>query len=332
MKTALECLPCLVRQAFEASRIVDGDADLRERIMREALVMTAQADLSGSPLPVVQRMQRRIRELAGDEDPFGELKRRSNEAALALLPSLAERVRTAPDPLTAAIRVAIAGNTIDVGASGTRSTERIEEAIDGSHDQPFHGDVEAFRRALADAGSILYLADNAGEIVFDTLLAAQLPAGRVTFAVRGAPVLNDATLADAEVAGLERFGEVVSNGSDAPGTLLSDCTPDFRARFAAADLIIAKGQGNYESLSDEPADIFFLFTVKCPVVAALTGLEPGTQALLRSTDGHPTTARHLGAEGYPAAGGRTGAEGRLAADGRAAAPDRHDADRARAGS
>ena len=332
MKTTLECLPCLVRQAFEASRIVDGDADLRERIMREALVITAAADLSGSPLPVVQRMQRRIRELAGDEDPFGELKRHSNEAALAMLPSLAERVRTAPDPLTAAIRVAIAGNTIDVGASGTRSTECIEEAIDGSHDQPFHGDVEAFRRALADADSILYLADNAGEIVFDALLAEQLPAGRVTFAVRGAPVLNDATLADAEVAGLGRFGEVVSNGSDAPGTLLSDCTPDFRARFAAADLIIAKGQGNYESLSDEPADIFFLFTVKCPVVAALTGLDRGTQALLRSADGRPGAGGYAGADGCTGAAGHAAADGGPVANGRSAAPSRHDADRTRADS
>jgi uncharacterized protein with ATP-grasp and redox domains len=114
------------------------------------------------------------------------------------------------------------------------------------------------------------------------LLAEQLPLERLTFAVRGAPVLNDATLADARLAGLDGLAEVIDNGSDAPGTILADCSEEFRRRFAAADLIVAKGQGNYESLSEEPHDIFFLFTVKCDVAARHAGVPRGTQVLWRS--------------------------------------------------
>jgi hypothetical protein len=129
----------------------------------------------------------------------------------------------------------------------------------------------------------LYLADNAGEIVFDGLLIAQLPRDRVTLAVRGAPILNDATLEDARAAGLGEMALLVDNGSDAPGTLLDECGPVFREAYRQADLVIAKGQGNFESLSGEGGTIFFLFSVKCPVIADHSGHPQGTQVLLRSS-------------------------------------------------
>ena len=119
--------------------------------------------------------------------------------------------------------------------------------------------------------AILYLTDNAGEIVFDRLLIEQLPAGKVVVAVRGAPVLNDAVRADAETADLPDVAPVVDNGSDAPGTILDDCSAEFRGRYAAADLVIAKGQGNYETLAEEDKNLYFLFTVKCPLVAGRVG-------------------------------------------------------------
>ena len=111
------------------------------------------------------------------------------------------------------------------------------------------------------------MADNAGEIVFDRDLLAQLPPGHVAVAVRGSPVLKDATVVDAHPAGLPEFCEIVSNGSDAPGTLLADCSTAFRERFAAADLVIAKGQGKYESLADSNKEIFFLLKIKCTVLS-----------------------------------------------------------------
>ena len=138
------------------------------------------------------------------------------------------------------------------------------------------------RRAAREARSILYLADNAGEIVFDRLLIEALGPGRVTVAVRGHPVINDATRDDAREAGLEGEVELIDNGSDGPGTILEDCSPAFRERFRAAGLIIAKGQGNAETLSGVPGRIFFLFKVKCAVMASRFGLPEGTLALAAS--------------------------------------------------
>ncbi|NQU08240.1 MAG: DUF89 family protein, partial [Candidatus Abyssubacteria bacterium] len=128
--------------------------------------------------------------------------------------------------------------------------------------------VEDLFRAAAGAEHILYLADNAGEIVFDRLLLEALPVEKITVAVRGAPVINDATMEDAETAGIPQIAPVIANGSDAPGTLVEECSEEFRSCFNVADLIIAKGQGNYETLSDARKHIFFLLSVKCQLIAA----------------------------------------------------------------
>jgi len=136
--------------------------------------------------------------------------------------------------------------------------------------------METFKKACGQGQTILYLADNAGEIFFDRLLIEQLSGAKVTLAVRGAPVINDATRTDALAANLEDLVEIIDNGSDAPGTILNDCSAEFRRRFDEADMVIAKGQGNFESLSDEPRDIFFLFRAKCPVISLHSGFSVGS--------------------------------------------------------
>ncbi len=144
---------------------------------------------------------------------------------------------------------------------------------------PLRGSLSEFKQAIRKARQIVYLTDNTGEIVFDRDLLSHLPLGSFTVVVRGGPVLNDATLADARQAGLAEFCDLATNGSDAPGTLLEDCSPEFRTLFAAADLVIAKGQGNYESLIGVDQEIFFLLTVKCPVLAESLGWPRGSLVL-----------------------------------------------------
>ncbi|HMB00704.1 MAG TPA: ARMT1-like domain-containing protein, partial [Spirochaetota bacterium] len=141
---------------------------------------------------------------------------------------------------------------------------------------------KGFRRAVEEADKILYLMDNAGEIVFDKLLLEQLPLTKITAAVRGAPVINDAVMSDAEEVGICDMVNVIDNGSDAPGTVLEECSSAFTEYFNNADLIIAKGQGNYESLSDTDVNIIFLFQVKCNLVAEQTGLPTGTHVMLNT--------------------------------------------------
>jgi uncharacterized protein with ATP-grasp and redox domains len=245
--------------------------------------MLAELDLSEAPPLVAQSIHRRLREISGVDDPYRPAKDRFNRLAMEMYPKLAARVKSARHPFLMAVRLSIAGNVLDLSVNGEITEEQVREAVDQALLDPFSGDVAEFHRAAAEAANILYLADNAGEIVFDRLLIEQLGPARVTLVVRGSPVINDATPVDAQTVGLHKIVEVVDNGSDAPGTVLHDCSEEFRRRFREADLIIAKGQGNFETLSDEPGRLYFLFKVKCSAVASHLGLAVGYQVLKRSS-------------------------------------------------
>lgn len=280
METTLDCIPCLFRQAVDAARRVSDDPDMHELVVRELAGWICMAGLKQSPPVMAQRINRYLRDKTGVADPYAGDKARDNALALSLLPGLRQRLAAAADPMALAVRLAIAGNLIDLGVKSQVNEAEIVRAITDAETSAFSGDVAAFKRRAAAARTILYLADNAGEIVLDRLLIEQLGPSRVTVAVRGAPVINDATLADARAAGLTELVPVIPNGSDAPGTVLHECDPVFRAAFDAADFVIAKGQGNFETLSDAPRDICFLFKVKCPVIATKVALPVGTQALV----------------------------------------------------
>lgn len=284
MDLSFDCVPCFVRHALDAARFASPDPAVHERILREVLGEAAHWDLR-KPAPVLsQFVQRRLRALTGVADPYLDAKRRYNALALEMLPACRAKMAAAKDPLECAARLAIAGNIIDFGANGGLREQDVRRSLSGALSDAFAGDLESFRNEVNSAHRILYLADNAGEIVFDRLLIEQLPPGRVTVAVRGAPVLNDATLPDARLAGLDEIAELIDNGSDAPGTILDECGAAFRQCFERADTIVAKGQGNFETLAGAPGNIFFLLKIKCSVVAAHTGLEIGTQALLGPRD------------------------------------------------
>jgi len=288
MNTLLDCMPCFMRQSLEAARNLTKDARIHERIVREVMRMAAELDLARPPPFVGQAIHRRLRELTGVKDPYLAAKRHANRLALDALPELRAAVGRASDPLRAAATFAVAANAIDLGLGSALADSEIHAALHAASLEQLIGDWEEFRAVAAKASSILYLADNAGEIVVDRLLIEALGPGRVTLAVRGAPVLNDATMAEALEAGLQDLVMVVDNGSDAPGTILSECSEPFRRRFAEADLVIAKGQGNFETLSGVERDLVFLFKVKCPVVSTHAGLPLGSHALLHERGGRPS--------------------------------------------
>lgn len=282
MKTSLDCIPCLLRQTLDAARLVSKDPIVHEKILRDVLGWAAEMDLNQSPPAMAQRFHRRLREISGMDDPYRETKDRQNSMALEMIPTLRSKIESASDPLLLAIRFAIAGNVIDMGVNGNLTEADVYQAINRAVSEPLVGEYDEFRTTIAKAQSILYLADNAGEIAFDRLLIERLLPERVTLVVRGAPAINDATIADVHAVALDKIVEIINNGSDAPGTILSDCSPEFRRRFTNADLIIAKGQGNFETLSDEPGNIYFLFKVKCPLIADLVNHPIGAQILSKS--------------------------------------------------
>ena len=280
MQTYLDCIPCFVRQGLEVAQFVSEDAQVHEEVLRGVLQACLALDFRQPPAAMGQRIHRLVRELTGQADPYREVKDCFNTLGLQLYPQLKEQVQNSDDPLETSIRLAIAGNIIDFGPYSQITRTQVKEAITHSLSAPLSSSVVAdFRQAVEQANEILYLADNAGEIVFDRLLIEQLAHRNVTVAVKGYPVINDATLADAETVGLNKLAEVIDNGSDAPGTIMESCSERFRQRFSAADLILAKGQGNYETLSNFPGKIVFLLKAKCPVIAKHLGVKVGSLVL-----------------------------------------------------
>ena len=266
MQTTLDCLPCFLRQALYTARIATDSADAQQEILRRAARLVADFDLDTSPPENAIRLYRMIAATAGASDPFALLKEESNRFALDLRPELRQRVRQASDPLATALKFAIAGNVIDYGAHHDFDARRT---IDHCLARPYAiDDSLQFRRDLAGAQRILYLADNCGEIVFDGLLLETMGEKEVTVALKERPIINDALVADALACGIDRICTVVSNGTDCPGTPLARCSGEFQQLFRNADLIISKGQGNFETLSEEAGPVYFLLTVKCPVVVA----------------------------------------------------------------
>jgi uncharacterized protein with ATP-grasp and redox domains len=257
-------------------------------------MLLADLDMSQNPPAIGQKIHRLIRKLIDNDDPYYELKKKFNNLAVRICHDLKENIQTSEDPLETAFRLAIAGNIIDLGVKTSITESDIEKIITNCLTADFDkSHFEEFKDSINRAERILYITDNAGEIIFDKLLIEQLPMKKVTVAVRGKPVINDATMEDAEFAELTDIVNVIDNGSDAPGTILEDCSQDFRDFFEKADLIIAKGQGNYETLSEVNKKIFFLLKVKCPVIARNIGCEVGEMILQKSTthEGEKENAR-----------------------------------------
>jgi len=279
LKAYLDCFPCFLRQTLDAARMATEDEVTQRRIIQTVASLIAELPSETTPIEVGLEIHRVIRAMSGCADPYRSVKRESNDHALSLFPELRQRVMESPDPLLAAAKLAAVGNVIDFGANPGFDLDRsIEEGwaadLTGS-------DYPAFRRRVEQARDVLYLGDNAGEIVFDKLLVEQMAknGARIAFAVRGGSILNDATMEDASYVGMDRLAEIVSSGVLSPGTILGHAHPAFLDRFDRAELILAKGQGNYEGLSDVPAPLFFLLKVKCPVIARHMGTELGDLVL-----------------------------------------------------
>lgn len=288
MKSYLDCIPCFVRQTLDAVRMVTPDEAIQERVLREVIRETSIMDFDHPPPHMGRRIHALIRLATGNADPYREVKEHSNRMALSLYPELRRQVQDSENPFEAAVRFAIAGNIIDFGVRSVLDDAVVRESIDDALSAPIDsGAVAVLQDAIGDADDILYLADNAGEIVLDRLLIELLPVERIALVVKGAPVINDATLADAKAAGLAGLVEIIDNGSDAPGTIVDICSQSFRERFLRADLVIAKGQGNYETLSGVDKHTVFLLKAKCPVIARDIGCEVGGLVVLEHNRAEP---------------------------------------------
>jgi len=280
VKTDLECLPCFFGQVTRTLHHAGVNGDRGRVIARKAGTIIEQAALTEVPARTTTLVHRLLRQELG-VDPYGTIKSSYNRIALDLLPELRRMVAQAPDQMEGAIRAAIAGNVIDFGIYDHID---LHGSIRESFELPLPVDaLSFFRRAMDASQRILYLCDNAGEIVFDRVLLQLLQEqGKfVTVAVKGAPVINDATREDIAETMMTEFTALIDNGNDGIGTLLEVCSEEFMEAYHSADMIISKGQANFETLEQtHDPRLFFLFKVKCPVVARALGRTNGDIVLM----------------------------------------------------
>ena len=266
----------MLRASLTAARLAGAGEEIQWLVLREVAALLAERLPGRAPIEISPAAQRIVRRLTGVGDPFAEAKRRANQELLALIPRLRAEAEAADDSLAYLLRLSAAGNAVDLGA---RSGYRLAEVTQAGHWGRFN--YPTFLEYLEGAEEVLLIADNAGEIVLDGLLCEEFArrGKRVVVAVRGAHTLNDATLEDAREVGLLEVAEVITTGQDHPGVFLPAASPEFVAVFRRAGLVIAKGMGNFEGLSDEPGGIFFLLKAKCAPVAQTLGVEVGELVL-----------------------------------------------------
>jgi len=277
MRTYLECYPCVLRQGIEAARISGATSAQEKRIVLEILKMLQTIDEGATPPAIGAKAHKIIREVTGNQDPYKRVKGEATKKALGMLPELRSMIEASDDRLDTALRLSIAGNIIDFGPNPNYD---LWEIIDQVMTQELAiDDSEVLYQRLQEVEEVLYLADNAGETVFDRLLIEALPK-HVIYVVRGGAVLNDATREDAAAAGIDQIAEVIDNGVRVPGTMLSLCSEAFQETFNQSELIISKGMGNYETLSEVNAPIIYLMRVKCPVIGVDIGA-PKNSAVIK---------------------------------------------------
>lgn len=271
MKLNLDCIPCFQRQALQAVRFISDDEELQEKVLREVAKKLLESDWDSTPPELAHEVHKIVKNITHEKDPYKKVKKESNDSVLKMYPELKAEVKRSKDPLRTAVRLAIAGNIIDFGPL---QKFNLETTIKDVLKKKFAvDDYEQLKENLEVAETLLFFADNAGEIGFDKLLIETFlqtkELEKIRFVVKGGPIINDATLEDAVYMGLGDLPNIefltLSNGEVGTGPERNSQTVE--SWIKKHDLVISKGQGNYEGLSEHNG-LFFMLMAKCPVIAA----------------------------------------------------------------
>jgi len=268
------CVTCVINNLLHVAERVLPDPQDQMTLLREVMERSVPELTTCSSAPVLTGIGYSVlREMSGVEDPFLEVKKKFNRLMLDIEDRYQEMVEQRDDPVHAALVAAGSANLIDFGAFREVSMERVLDILSHHLDNTDLSDdtYSAFLRLIKREKQLLILCDNCGEIVLDKILIRELkkiiPDIQVTCAVRGRPILNDATLEDAGEVGLPALCNVISSGSEIPGTIHQDCSSDFQKIFRESPVILAKGVGNFECADFGDERIFFLFIVKCSTLS-----------------------------------------------------------------
>ncbi len=273
LKAYFECFPCLLRQAIEAVNFLQVDDELKREILNDSMRIMIDIDPDLTSAEIAASIHRNIIQKVGGKDPYEKVKRESLKTAFEYYNDAKNLIASSSQPLETALKLCAAGNIIDFGPA---SEFELKRTMERALQEPFaRFAFKEFMTALQKANSILFLADNAGETVFDRLLIEEIKRP-LTYVVKKDAIMNDAIVIDAELTNFPEYVTIVDNGSAIQGTVLSQCSRDFVDRFEAADMIIAKGMANFETLPEEGKRTFFLLKIKCVPIAKLSGIPNGS--------------------------------------------------------
>ncbi|WP_457564240.1 damage-control phosphatase ARMT1 family protein [Caminibacter sp.] len=284
MKIKPQCYACIYNQIFNLTKRMNLGFKLSGEIMRESAGILSRYEMNVTPPEIASDIYGYVYKKTGVTDPFKEAKKESIKKALEFKPKLKEYVKNSKEPLFAAVKVAIAGNVIDLGVNKSFDLEEEYKLIESMDFKINH--YEALKKRILNSNTICYLADNAGENVFDEILIEtikEIKDVEVFYVVRGKPIINDVTVEDLKGLEIENLAIIIDSGVDTPGFFLPRANKKSKKIFYEADMVISKGMGNFEVLFGEAKrELFFLFKVKCEVVASEVGAEVGDYVLLRS--------------------------------------------------
>ncbi|MBD3350667.1 MAG: DUF89 family protein [Candidatus Lokiarchaeota archaeon] len=288
MRVFAECMACMIRQVEKGLRILEPEIDELEivKAQKQMMKLITTFDLETTNNVVLGgKTYAIIAEVLQTKDPYKELKHKYNQIALDLYPEVKELVKNADQPLVMAVKASIMGNAIDFGAADDINIHKELESL-AENNLGGKQNIQKFTDIIKESKKIMILGDNSGEIVFDKIFIEELqelyPSKEIIYSVRGGPIINDVTMEDAKFVGMTEICEVVE-ASSTPGIYLKECSNSFNEHFNTADLILSKGQGNFEAMIDinaEWATIFFLLKAKCILMSKIFNVPQGTLILV----------------------------------------------------
>lgn len=276
MKINFNCLPCLVNQIVKVADMTQ--ADNKELLFKKVFTQLGELNFTESHPEIIGITFNLLKEHIRNDDPYKKTREYYNKLFLDMMDSFAQKIESAANPFEQAVKFAVIGNIIDFNPIHNKSLDDIMQCFEHSDDITFTiNQISKMNSDIKDSRKVLYLGDNCGEICLDKLLIKQIkesnPDIEIYFGVRGKPVVNDSIEADAYFVGMDEYAKIISNGDGSLGTVIRRTSPEFKKVYTEADIIISKGQANYESLSEETnKNIYFLLVSKCDVIAKDIGI------------------------------------------------------------
>ena len=268
MKANLDCVYCIIQKADERCEKLHSDNSRKLRFMKSVFRLIGESKEDVTAPYLSKCVNDLLRSEFGFTEDYSMLKTKYNKLMLEQEEKIRNQIDGSNNPLLSALRYAMVGNFIDFAAMDTINPEKLNELIQTAESQDVNQQAyNSFCKELSNSKNLVYLLDNAGEIVFDKLfmrtIKSEFPNLHITAIVRGTPVFNDVTLADAKEVGLPKMVSVLENGTDIPGTQLDKISINSKNAIENADLILSKGQGNFETLYGCGKNIYYIFLCKC---------------------------------------------------------------------